>query len=381
MSLNPIEQFKKALASAKKPLILLPQNPDGDAIGSGWAFYFFIKKNNFDPTIAFYDPLNNVRQFDFLPKPKNLQKDVLGSRDFILSFNTTRNKIIEIKTEEKKDTTLIHITPEYGAIDPRDFSFVPAKFKYDLIICLNSPDKETLGKIFEDNPDMFYEIPVINIDHHSTNDNFGQINIVDITASSTAETVYNLLTKINFNLSEKISNCLLTGIISATNSFQNKLTTPQSLKISSELMDGGANQQKIIRHLYKTQPFNILKLLGKVMSKLKRDNSLNLVWATVSIEDFVQSRSEPSDLPFVIDKIQSNYENGELFLILYLKKPQLVKGVLKISSSKILEHKNLNIFENGKLTGDLYTFELKNLSLEEAEKICLQKLNSLQETL
>ena len=377
MSLNNVEQFKKVLASANQPLILLPQNPDGDAIASGWAFYFFLKKKGANPTIAFYDPLNNISRFNFLPKPKNLQKDILGSRDFILSFDTTRNKIIDIKTEEKKDEMLIYITPEYGAIDPRDFSFVPAKFKYDLLICLDSPDKESFGKIFEDNPDIFYEVPVINIDHHSNNDNFGQINIVDLTTSSTAEILYNIFTETKFTLTEKISKCLLTGIISATNSFQNNLTTPQALKISSELMSKGANQQEIIRHLYKTQPFNILKLLGKTMSKLKWDNDIKLVWATVDIEDFVQTRTKPNDLPFILDKIQNNYEAGKMFLILYLEKPYLIKGLLKISNPKILEKNKSDIFENGNLIGDLYNFELKNLSLEEAEKFCIQKLKTL----
>ena len=375
MSLDSMEQFEKILLSTKKPLILLPQNPSGDAISSGWSLYFFLKKNNINPTIAVYDPLNNIKKFGFLPQPKNLQKNILGSRDFILSFKTDRNKIIDIKTEQKENETLIYITPEYGSIDPRDFSFVPAKFKFDLLICLNSPDKESFGKIFEDNPDIFYETPLINIDHHSTNDNYGQINIVDMTASSTAEILYKLFKKINpESLTEKIIKCLLTGIISATNSFQNKQTTPQALKISSELMDNGANQQEIIRHLYKTQPFSLLKLLGRIMSKLKWNEKLKLVWATVSIEDFVQSRTEPTDLSFALDKIQNNYETGKIFLILYLQKPGIVRGLLKFSDLKI--PKEITLFSKGKVIGDLYEFELANSTLENAEKECLEELKT-----
>ena len=375
MSLTSSEQIEKILSSAENPLILLPQNPTGDAIGAGWSLYFFLIKNKTKPTIAFYDPADRNKQFDFLPQPKNIRNNMLGSRDFILSFKTDRNKIMSVRTEEKKDETLIYITPEHGSIDPRDFSFTPAKFKYDLLICLNAPDKESFGKIFEENPDMFFEIPIVNIDHHSTNDNFGQINVVNITASSTSEIVYNLIQQIApKNLTEKIATCLLTGIISATRSFQSKKTTPSALKISSELMDRGANQQEIVRHLYKTQPFNILKLLGRVMSKLKWNDQLKLVWATVSIEDFVQSRTEPNDLPTILEKIQNNYESGKIFLILYLKKPGVIKGLLKIPDLKMPTE--MHLFKEGQIVGDLYEFEIEKNTLEEAEKECLSKIEN-----
>ncbi len=377
MSIEPLEQFNKIITDTKNPLILLPQNPDGDSVGSGWAFYFFLKKIGSNPTIAFHDPLNNIYKFDFLPVPKNIQKDMLGAREFILSFDTTTNKIINIHTEEKDNQTLIYITPEHGSIDPRDFSFVPAKFKYDLLICLNSPDKESFGKIFEDNPDIFYEIPVINIDHHSNNDSFGQINIVEITASSTSEIAYSIIKKNNFKLNKKLSDCLLTGIIDATNSFQNESTTPYSLKIASELMTNGANQQEIIRHLYKTQPFNILKLLGRIMSKLKWDSQIKLTWATVSIEDFVQSRTEPKNIPTILNKIKDHYSDGDFFLILYPAKEKTIHGILKIANLKMLKKMNSELFKNGVLVGDLYNFKMENVTLNEAEKFCTEKIKSL----
>ena len=61
------------------------------------------------------------------------------------------------------------------------------------MVVLGSPDKESLGKVYEENPDIFYEVPVVNIDNHAENDNFGQLNIVDITSSSTSEIVADML--------------------------------------------------------------------------------------------------------------------------------------------------------------------------------------------
>lgn len=376
MALKITDQLKETLISAKKILILLPQNPNNDAIGSCLAFYLFLKNKNIEADIAVSDPLNNIAKLNFLPKPDNLYNNVLSARDFILSFNTKYNRITSVKTKELPEETRIYITPENGTIDPRDFSFIPAEFKYDLLVCLGSPDKESFGKIFEDNPDIFYEVPIINIDNHSTNDNFGQINLVDIKASSVAEILFDLLSEFDRSLiKDDIAKCLLTGIISATKSFQNSKTTPHALKISSELMTLGANQQEIIRHLFKTQPFSILKLWGRIMSKLKWNEELGLVWSIVSIEDFVQSRTEPTDISFILEKIQNNYEAGKIFLILYAASGEKVKGVLKFSDPERLS--SLTQFDKSSIVGDIFEFELNYNDISEAENYCLEKLKQL----
>lgn len=375
MALKINDQIKEAILSAKKILILLPQNPNNDAIGAGLAFHLFLKEKNIESDIAVSDPLENIGKLNFLPQPK-IQNNVLGARDFILAFNTKYNKITEIKTKEFPEETRIYITPQNGTIDPRDFSFIPAEFKYNLLICINSPDKESFGKIFEENPDIFYEVPIINLDNHSTNDNFGQINLIDIKASSVSEILFNLFNELDSSLIKNdIAKCLLTGIISATKSFQNTKTTPHALKISSELMMSGANQQEIIRHLFKTQPFTILKLWGRIMSKLKWDENLKLVWSIVSIEDFVQSRTKPADISFILDKIQSNYEAAEVFLILYVSSNQKIKGMLKFSNSEKLL--TLPPIENSLIIGDVLEFDLNFDNISDAERHCLEKINQI----
>ena len=374
MELTSTKQLGDILNKSEKPLILLPQNPNGDSVSAGIAFYLFLQKKGSKATIAFYDPLESYKKFSFLPQPEEIIQDISGARDFILSFNTSHNKIIDVRTEKKKNAINIYITPEHGAIDPRDFSFVPAKFKYDSMIVIGSPDKESLGKTFEENPDIFYEVPIINIDNHDTNDNFGQINLVDITASSASEIIFDILEEIDSSIiDEDIANCLLSGIISATGSFQKKNTTPKALQLSANLIGKGADQQKIIRYLYKTQPLNILKLWGKIMSKLKWDTEISLVWALVSIEDFVQSRSKADNIPFILEKIKENYSGSKAFLALYNETPDLIKGVVKFSQPGLA--KKILSSEAGKvLEEDTFEFPLDNKNIAEAEKEALEKI-------
>ena len=254
MTLSPFEQFKSYIEKSSEVLILIPENPSGDAVGTAWGLYFFLEKNNIKPAIAFSNSLSS--KYSFLPKPERILSEISGARKFVLSFDTERNKIIDLKTEIAENRYTIYLTPEKGALDPRDFSFILAKFQYDLIVVIDCADLEKLGKIYDSNPDLFFEVPVANIDHRSENENFGQINLVDITASSCSEILYNALEQIDPQAIDKIvADCLLTGIISATDSFQKKNTTPKALARAAELMEKGADQQLIIRWLYKTQPF------------------------------------------------------------------------------------------------------------------------------
>jgi phosphoesterase RecJ-like protein len=376
MALEPIQQLEKLLEGSKNILIILPQNPTGDAIGSGWAFYYFLEKKGIVPTLAFVDGFNELERFKFLPKPENISSSIAEAKEFILVFNTKYNKISNVKPEFFDDELRISITPEKGSIDPRDFSFIPAKSKYDAIVVLDSPDKETLGKIFEENPDIFYEVPLVNIDHHSNNENFGQINIVSITSSSTAEVLFDIMEKIGVEImDEKISNCLLTGIISGTESFQRKNTTPKSLQVAAKLMDNGAKQQEIIRWLYKTQPFNTLKLWGRVMARLNLDEELKLVWSLMSIEDFVQSRSNPQDIPFILEKIKDNYSASNIFMVLYNEKTDIVNGMIKCGDPEMVK-KIVGIF-NGNAKQDIVNFKLEGKNILEAEKEALEKLRKI----
>ncbi|OGI17136.1 MAG: hypothetical protein A3J63_03180 [Candidatus Moranbacteria bacterium RIFCSPHIGHO2_02_FULL_40_12b] len=373
MALEPIQQIENLLGQSKNILIILPENPNGDAIGAAWALYYFLQKKNSKTAIILQDKEKTSEKFDFLPKPKNITDNISGSRDFILSFNTEHNKILGSRTEIIEKEYRIYITPERGSIDPRDFSFIPAKFKFDLVIALACPDKDSMGKTYEENPDIFYEIPVINIDFHSTNENFGQINMINMTSSSVSELLFEILEKIDEPaIDPDIASCLLAGIIAATESFQAKNTTPKALKISARLMDKGADQQRIIQYLYKTHSLSLLKLWGRVMARLKWDPEMKLAWSLILIEDFVQSRSTPQDIPTILDKIKDNYSTGKIFLVLYNDTADSVVGKIKFADGAKTEQ--LLSLTGGKIQGNLLEFRMENKGIREAEAEILEKL-------
>lgn len=377
MSLTPAQQFQELLKKTVAPLILLPSYPSRDTVASAFALALFLKNAGKAPTLAGENIATDKEALAFLAQPENMVASITGARDFVLSFNTARNKIIGVRTENTDEEVRVYLTPENGSIDPRDFSFIPAQFKFDLAIVIGSPDKEHLGKIYEENPDIFYEIPIINIDNHSENELFGQVNLVDVTASSNAEILADVLEKSAPNLvTEAISEGLLAGIVSATDSFQKRNTTPKALKLASHLMDKGADQQKIVRALYKTQPLHLLKLWGRVMAQVKWNEGLKLIWAFVTIEDLVQARARVEDLPQVLEKIKSNYSSASLFMILYPETASLVRGIVRAASPEALAAFALH-FKEGELRGDMLAFTLPANSLEEAEQTVVSRLQNL----
>jgi len=374
MSLEPREQFKKFLENSKEVLILIPENPSADAVGSAWALYYFLEKKMISPTIAFSNHLS--LRFDFLPRPEKIISDISGARDFVLSFDTSHNKIMRIRQEEKNERFNIYITPEKGSIDPRDFSFILAKFKYDLIIVIDSSDLEKLGKLYIQNTDLFFEVPIINIDHKSDNDNFGQINLVDVTASSSSEILAGIFENLDPSLiDEKIATCLLTGLIGATDSFQKKNTTPKALSSGAILMEKGANQQEIIRWMYKTQPLHILKLLGRAMSKINWNAENHLAWSPIAVEDFVQSRSSFSDLPLILEKLQENYSEGKIFMLIYNDTPQSSVALIKVSSAETA--KKIYPLLRGNINKEFLEVRITNSDLEKVGNILAEKIKNI----
>jgi nanoRNase/pAp phosphatase (c-di-AMP/oligoRNAs hydrolase) len=344
-------------------------------VGASWALYYFLEKKGKIPTIAFSNHLNS--KFGFLTKPERIINEISGARDFVLSFDVNRNRIKNLRHEEKDGKFNIYLTPERGTIDPRDFSFILAKFKYDLVIVIDSPDLERLGKMYSANTDLFFEVPVVNIDHRSDNDNFGQINLVDVTASSCSEIVGKAIEDFDIlSMDKTIATCLLSGIIGATDSFQKKNTTPRAFLFAAHLMDKGADQQEIIRWLYKTQPLHVLKLWGRAMAKLNWDAQTKLVWSEINLEDFVQSRATAQDLSSILEKLQESYADGRIFMAVYNDTPTTSVAVIKTADEEIFKKLYLNF--GGEIKKGFLELKTDESNLNEVGKGIAEKIKNIQ---
>ena len=127
---------------------------------------------------------------------------------------------------------------------------------------------------------------LICIDHHASNDHYGDFNYIDIDASSTCELVYNFLKRFNekenLNLiDEKIATCLYTGLVTDTGNFAYANTHPSSFEMAKDLLLTGAKKEEIIQNVFQSNPYNYYKLLGEALNTLEIvDNKVSSIMIT-----------------------------------------------------------------------------------------------------
>lgn len=114
---------------------------------------------------------------------------------------------------------------------------------------------------------------LINIDHHSTSQLFGNINWIDSTASAVGEMIYNLCKAIGGRVTREIAECVYTALLTDTGSFHYSNTTERTFKVASELIRAGVKPAKLAESIYNSYPWSRVELLGKVMSSVCRDET------------------------------------------------------------------------------------------------------------
>jgi phosphoesterase RecJ-like protein len=379
MELTPKQQTTQAINSATKILILTHINPDGDALGSLVALCMVLKKIGKEVTAVMPEATPN--SLSFLPSLADLTKAFSGVKDFVITIDTSRTNVERLgyKHYPEENKLNIVVTPVAGTFSKDDITFSYGAFKFDLIIVLDSPDLERLGPLYDTQSPLFYETPVVNIDHHSGNDFFGKINWVDLTSTSTAEILVSLmesLAKETPLIDENIATALLTGIITDTGSFQNANTTPKSLTVAAQLVAAGGRQQEIIRNIFKTKPFTTLKLWGKILESVRLDEAGRFIWATVSKQDFAETGALPTETSGVIDELLKSAPDIDFVLLLTEKDGQL-DGSLRSVAPGVDVSQIAKLFDGGGHEAAA-GFQLSGASLAQDESEILTKIRAHQ---
>lgn len=232
------EEILKKIENAQNILLALHVNPDVDSVGSNLALQMVLKKRGKNVTIISCDK-----------PPEGLS--------FLPQFSS-----------------IVHQ-------DPYELDWT----KYDLFLSLDSADKQRITRNTKElilPPECF----VVVLDHHYANPRFGQINIIDETASSTAEILFNLFKTWNFETTQEIATSLLAAIEGDTGTFR-WATTGNTLHAAGHLLDSGANLSNINFQLYQNVPLKSYKYISRVLDKMetKQAGDKKFVWSALSFEE------------------------------------------------------------------------------------------------
>lgn len=370
MELSPKQQFVELVNKAANPLLITHQRPDGDALGSILALSLVLRKLGKQVTAICVDPVPAV--FSFLPGSDKLSTEFKGTRDFIITLDAKEVQPDKIFYKVEDGKLNIVVTPKKGQYNEEMVAFRDGGFKYDLIIVLDSTDPERLGISFDANPDLFFETPVINIDHHAGNDFFGKVNVVDLTATSTSEILVSLIEALGQKFDEDTATALLCGITTDTGSFQNANTTPKALTIAAQLVAAGGRQQEIIKNIYKTRSLTTLKLWGVALSKMKLEPDYSFLWSSLSETDFTTVGAAEDESAGVVDELLKT-ASGVDFAMLLSERNGGVHGSLR-NVSKGTDVAAIAAVFGGGGHAAAAAFQVVNTTLKASQEMIINKI-------
>ena len=111
---------------------------------------------------------------------------------------------------------------------------------------------------------------VINIDHHHDNTRFGDVNLVDVAASSTAEIVYGVALQMGVEITPDMAAALYVGLVTDTGRFSYENTNADTHRIAAALIEAGVDVNDIYRRLYEHVPLEKLRLVARALNAIER---------------------------------------------------------------------------------------------------------------
>ena len=207
-------------------------NPDGDAIGSELALYLFLKR--LGKSVKIFNTDIVPRNYKFLPCSENIQD--------------------------------VHAISTYQP---------------EVLVVLDASTLQRIGKTLATS--LIPTHKLVNIDHHTTAEAFGDINLIMPSASSTSEIVYKLIKYHQTPIDKASAVCLYTGLMFDTGCFRYSNTTAETHRIAAELIEiGEFAPDEVYRNVYEQLPVAKIRLSSEILRTLRvtDDGKIASVYAT-----------------------------------------------------------------------------------------------------
>lgn len=266
----------EAIKSAKKILLISHQKPDGDTSGSAIAMAEMLE--GFGKDVVLFDDDVLAEEFQFLIK----------AQEYVQSF------------------------------DINDF---------DLAIAFDGGTYKMFG-LHESHPELFNgKFPLINIDHHVSNEMYGKWNFVEVKDAATTVVVAKIFRALQWRITPQISTPLMMGLYTDTGSLMHSNATAATHREAGFLLRKGADLRRIVKNVFRTKSVQKLKLWGKILSRAEK-NDERVVSSYVNLEDFERTKSSPDDLTGVVDYLNA-VPDSQYSILFTQPKPGKVKGSLR----------------------------------------------------
>lgn len=285
MPTNTNDKIINAVSAARRVILVCHPGPDADTLGAASAFKLFL--------------------------------DELGTESLIFC-----------KTPAPKDLYFLPFAQDLTT-DPSVFN----DERVDVVIGFDAGDLRYLGI---DNlvPHIPGGATIINIDHHTSNEFFGDINLVNLEGASTTEVLYHFFTETGSPITEKMSTCLLAGIINDTAHFSNAATSARAMEVSSSLVSSGAHLHTIREKMLNNKSVNLLKLWGIALSRLYYQADAQAIITYLFEDDYKAFNLKPDEL-HGLPNFLSSINEGSFTMLLTEQPGGVIKGSLRTTKDDV----------------------------------------------
>lgn len=249
----PLEEFDKAkqlMLGAARILIISHKNPDADSIGANLALREALENMGKIVTSTSVDPIPESCLF--------LRK----ADQYVRGFNLA---------------------------------------DFDLVITVDCGSHKLMA-FHETMPDLLdrNKVKLINIDHHPSNDNFGNANIVMSQTPATCFILFVLFSYYGWSITPTMATALLQGLYYDTGSFMHSNTSADSLRIAARLKALGADLERSVKEQFHTASIPKLRLWGRALSRASLNEKQAVVTA-VTEADYREENATPEDLSGLVN--------------------------------------------------------------------------------
>ncbi|MDD5166371.1 MAG: bifunctional oligoribonuclease/PAP phosphatase NrnA [Candidatus Omnitrophica bacterium] len=280
----------------KNFLITTHTNPEGDALGSELAFYKLVRKLGKNAVIVNEDGVPD--SYNFLPE----------------------NNII------------------------RRYKRNLRGIGFDCLVVLDCSD---LGRTGEVGRFKARNKPVINIDHHISNDKFGDANWVEPGASSASEMIYTLYKKMKVPFDKDSALLLYVGMVTDTGSFRYTNTKKYTHEAVAELLKYGIDVIGVYRQVYENIPFEDIKLLTRILPTVRRQAKGKIIWFQIK-QNMLKNKKLSFDLTEELLSFARSIKDVEVALL--FKENLGIKNEIRVnfrSQGKVDVNKVASFFGGG----------------------------------
>lgn len=316
------EQAIELLKQSRQILITTCEHPSLDEVASACALAHCLKAEGrpFDLVIPGF-----AEAPTFLPtKDLSIRPEVGPLRAYHFTLDVSTVPLQELLYEVRDNKLDITLMPKEGSWKGEDARFIAADDRYDVVVAIGAADKQSLGELSRRETDFLSRALIINIDCSTTNEYWGQINLVDLRKAAIAEVMHAWLETWTVDrLTADVATCLLAGIVAKTRAFRTPNLHPETLERAAKLVSLGGRREEVVYGIWRTRSVASLRLWGAALSRLEVDGASGLVWTSLAETDLLEAGSDLDSTDGVVEELIRYAPEAKAILIFHHRAEEL----------------------------------------------------------